>query len=147
MPISFMFFVALQTEATRPRPSDVIQALLLGILIVFVFSTVAAGLTAKRLNGIRDATYFKAFGATLLKNMFGWTAVAIFGLYLQAPLLVTAIIAAAIIPIIVYRLVFSCMWPEATMVWLVAFVVEAAVTAGLVLAGLVKLGQLSVGGA
>ena len=90
-------------------------------------------------------TYTKAFGATLLKNLVGWTALAVFGLYFQAPVIVTLIVGVALVPIAIYRFVFACMWREAALVWLGAFVVEVAAGYALTLVGLVKLAAITGG--
>jgi hypothetical protein len=131
-----------QAAEEQPLASDIIQAMVLGILIIFVFSVVAAGFTAKRINNIHEPSYSKAFGATLLKNLFGWTALALFGLYFDAPLVVTLIVPLAIVPMIAYRFVFSCMWREAALIWIVAFAVEVAVGYLLTLVGLVQFVEL-----
>jgi hypothetical protein len=133
-----MLAVLQQAAEEQPLLSDIIQAMLLAIMIVFVFSVLAAGFTAKRINNIHEPSYSKAFGATLLKNLFGWSALALFGFYFDAPLVVTLIVAMAIVPMIAYKFVFSCMWREAALIWIGAFVVEVAVGYVLTLVGLVE---------
>ena len=54
----------------------------------------------------------------------------------------TLIVALAIVPMIAYRFVFYCMWREAALIWIVAFVVEVAVGCLLTLVGLVKFVEL-----
>jgi uncharacterized membrane protein len=132
-----------QATEAAPKPSTIVQALLLGILIVFVFSVITAGFTAKRINNIHNPTYSKAFGATLLKNLFGWTAFALFAAYFQAPLIVTVIVVFALVPIAIYRFVFSCMWREAALIWLTAFIVEVIVGYVLTVIGIVELARVT----
>lgn len=132
-----------QVAQEQPHPSDIIQALLLGILIVFVFSVVASGFTATHIENIHQPSYAKAFGATLLKNLVGWFAFSVFGLYFDAPLVVTLIVTMAVVPIIAYKFVFSCLWREAALIWIVALVVEVAVGYALTLVGLVEFVEVA----
>ena len=132
-----------QAGETAPSAGSVLQALMLGILIVFVFSFLAAGFTAKRIENIYEPSYAKAFGATLLKNLVGWAAFAVFAAYFQAPLAVTLVVCVALVPIAIYKFVFSCMWLEAAIIWLVALVVELAVGYALTVIGIVELARIT----
>lgn len=132
-----------QGAEASPSAGEVLQALMLGILIVFVFSFIAAGFTAKRIENIYEPSYAKAFGATLLKNLVGWAAFAVFAAYFQAPLAVTVIVCVALVPIAVYKFVFSCMWLEAAIIWFAALVVEVAVGYALTLIGIVELARIT----
>jgi len=132
-------------QATEESVSagTVLQALMIGILIVFVFSVIAAGFTAKRIENLYEPSYTKAFGATLLKNIVGWASIAVFAAYFQAPLVVTLIVCVAVVPMAVYKFVFSCMWREAAIIWFAALVVEVAVGYALTLIGIVELARIT----
>ncbi len=124
--------------AQQPKSSTIVQAILLGLAITGLFSIFASGFTAKKI-GITDATYVKAFGATVLKNLFGLAGVLVFGLLFQAPEIVAFGIAFSIIPITIYKLVFGCAWGGAVLIWLVATLVEGGIFYGLLLAGVLAL--------
>lgn len=136
----------IQAQEEGPTMSTVIQAIWLGMLIMFVFSVFAAGFTAKKIENLHAPTYSKAVLATLLKNMLALAGFAIFGVFLQAPVIVTWIIVAGLIPIFVYKMVFSApMWREAALIWIVALIVEVGVGYVLVLVGLLSLAAFQGG--
>ncbi len=119
--------LTLLQEAEAPRPSTILQAIWLGLFIVFVFSVFASGFTAKKIENLHAPSYAKAFGATFMKNILGLTALAIFAFYFQAPISLSLAIAAGVVPIIIYKLVFDASWGEATIIWLAALIVEVGV--------------------
>ncbi|KPJ88848.1 MAG: hypothetical protein AMS18_13090 [Gemmatimonas sp. SG8_17] len=139
MPVDFT--AALITVVQQaPRPSSIVQAVWLAFVIIFIVSVFATGFTAKRINNLHNPTYGKAFLAQILIGPFSLAGFMMFGLYLQAPPLVAFLIAYSIIPIVIYRIVFSCaMWREAGLIWIVVFLVQGAVGYGLVLAGILSL--------
>jgi len=140
MLIDLLLFVQRAPQgAPQTSASTVMQAVLLGLAITFIFSVFAAGFTAKKTNNIHNPTYGKAFIATVLKNLMGLAGFFVFGLFLQAQPIVAFGIAFSVIPIAIYKVVFSCMWREAALIWLVALVVEAGVFYGLTLVGVLAL--------
>ena len=130
-------------SATTPTLSTVIQAVWLALFIIFVFSVFAAGFTAKRIDNIHEPTYGKAVLATMLKNMTGLAGLFAFGLFFQAPVVVTLAVALCLIPILMYRMVFSCMWREAALIWLVATIVEGGLGYLLAIVGIVSWGVVT----
>ena len=123
----------------QPSPSTILQGIMVGMLIVVVFSVGSTLFITKKINNISEPTFGKAFLATILKNMF-FCPTFLIGLTLEGmPILGSLAIAAIIVPILVYKIVYGCMWREALVVWLVVFVVEFAVGYGLTLAGMMSL--------
>ncbi len=136
--------VLIAAAQQAPRPSSIVQAVWLAFAIIFVVSVFATGFTAKRINNLHNPTYRKAFLAQLLIGPFSLAGFMMFGLYLQAPPLVAFLIAYSIIPIVIYRIVFSCaMWREAGLIWIVVFLVQGSVAYGLVLSGILSLAALT----
>jgi len=132
--------VLLTVQQTQPRPSTVLQGVLLGIVILFVFSVFATGFTAKRINNIHKPTYAKAFLATLLKNITSWAGLATAIFFFQLNPIVAFFAVATIFPIVVYRLVFASMWREAALIWIVVFAGEFGLGYLLTVSGLMSLG-------
>lgn len=130
--------VALPLQQQGPDPVAVLQAVLLGLAITFVFSVFAAGFTAKKINNIHHPTYSKALLATILKNLLGLAGFFVFGLFLDAPVWVVFGIAFSLIPIAIYKVVFASMWREAALIWIVAFVVELGLGYVLIIAGILN---------
>ena len=123
-----------------PRTSTVVQAIWLAAIVIFVVSWITTGFTAKRIENLHSPTYAKAFLAQLLIGPFSLAAFMMFGLYFEAPPLVAFLVAYSIIPIIIYKIVFSCaMWREAALIWIVVFLVQGAVGYGLIMAGVLSL--------
>ena len=80
--------------------------------------------------------------------MIGWLSLAgffLFGLFFKAPVYVRLAVAFGVIPIVIYKLVFSSMWREAALIWLVAPVIQAGVTYGMIVVGLVSLAAFTSG--
>ena len=135
-----MTLVPLLAQAqSQPSVSTILQGIMVAILIIFVFSVGSTLFITKKINNISEPTFGKAFLATILKNML-FLPVFFIGLTLEGmPPLAAFGIAALIVPMLVYKIVYGCMWREALVVWLVVFVVEGAVGYGLTLAGMMSL--------
>ena len=133
----------LQQAQAGPAPSTVVQTIWIALTILGIISVLVVGFTAKKINNIHNPTYSKAFLAQVLVGFLATAGFFIFGLFLQAPAIVAFGIAYSIIPIIVYRLVFASQWTEAATIWLVVTLVQAGVTYGLVLAGMVSLAAMT----
>ncbi|MCH9015842.1 MAG: hypothetical protein IH877_09190 [Gemmatimonadetes bacterium] len=131
--------VALQTQEPI-SVTTLLQAIWLGLAVVFVFSVFTAGFVAKKINNISGATYAKAFLATILKNVVGLSSIA-FMFYLDINPIAALAVASTIVPIIIYRVVFGCprFW-EAILVWLPVVFVEVGLSYMLTLVGLISLG-------
>jgi hypothetical protein len=132
-----MTLLALLAQAqSQPSASTIVQSMMLAALILFVISVIATGFTTKKIDNISEATFGKAFLATFLKNMLFWPAFMI-GLTLEGmPPLGAFAIAAVIVPMLVYKVVYSCMWRETFVVWLAVSAVEFGSGYGLTLVGL-----------
>lgn len=135
-----MTFVTLLAQAqSQPSASTIIQGIMVGMLIIFVFSVGSTLFITKKINNISEPTFGRALLATILKNMFFFPTFLV-GLTLEGmPILGALAVAAIIVPMIVYKIVYGCMWREALAVWLVVFVVEVAVAYGLTLVGMMSL--------
>ncbi len=126
-----------------PRESSIVQALWLAGLILFIVGVVSAGFTAKKIQNLHNPTYSKAFIAQIILNPMSLAVFMLFGLFFQAPPLVAFLIAYSVVPIVIYRLTFSCaMWREAALIWIVTFVVQAAVGFGLAMVGILRLAAI-----
>jgi hypothetical protein len=128
-----------QQSRTELVPSTIIEGVLSGLLIMFVVSVVATGFVAKRINNISGATYAKAFLATALKNITTVAGVMVAILFWGAEPVVAFAAVYAVIPIIIYKLVFSSMWREAILIWLVVSFVELAAGYTLTTVGIMSL--------
>ena len=107
----------------QPSPSTILQGIMVGMLIIFVFSVGSTLFITKKINNLSEPTFGKAFLATILKNMFFWPTFLI-GLTLEGmPILGSLAIAAIIVPMLVYKIVYGCMWRGALVVWLSVFAV------------------------
>ena len=135
-----MTFVTLLAQAqSQPSPSTIIEGIMVGMLIIFVFTVASTLFITKKINNIAEATFGRALLATIMKNIFFFPTFLV-GLTLEGmPILGALAIAAIIVPMLVYKVVYGCMWREALVVWLVVFVVEVSVAYGLTLAGMMSL--------
>ncbi len=135
-----MTFVTLLAQAqSQPSASTILQGIMVGMLIIFVFSVGSTLFITKKINNISEATFGRALLATILKNAF-FLPTFLIGLTLKGmPVLGALAIAAIIVPMLVYKIVYGCMWREALVVWLVVSVVEFSVGYGLTLAGMMSL--------
>ena len=140
-----MTLLALIAQAqSQPSASTILQSVMLGMLIVFVVSVFVTGFTTKKIENISEPSYGKAFLATFMKNILFLPAFMI-GLTLGGmPPWGAFAIAAAVVPMLVYKVVYSCMWREAAVVWLVVSVVEFGLGYGLTFVGLVSLEAFGV---
>jgi hypothetical protein len=127
-----------QASQQGPSTGDVVGAVWLGLTILGIISIIVVGFTAKKINNISNPSYAKAFVAQLLIGPLSLAALALFGLYFQAPPVVAFAMAYSIIPIALYKIVFSCMWREAALIWIVATVVMGGVSYLLFLVGLLS---------
>ena len=135
-----MTFVTLLAQAqNQPSPSTIIQGIMVGMLIIFVFSVGSTLFITKKINNISQPSFGRALVATILKNVF-FLPTLLVGLTLEGmPILGALAIAVIVVPVVVYKIVYGCMWREALVVWLVVFVVEVAVAYGLTLVGMMSL--------
>ena len=135
-----MAFATILTQAQgQPSVSTILQGIMVGLLIIFVFSVASTLFITKKINNISEASFGKAFMATFLKNMLFLPTLLIGATLEGMPILGVFVIAAIILPMLVYKVVYGCMWREALVVWLVVFVVEGAVGYGLIVAGSISL--------
>ena len=135
-----MAFATILTQTQgQPSVSTILQGIMIGLLIIFVFSVGSTLFITKKINNISEPSFGKAFFATILKNMLFLPTLLIGATLEGMPILGALAIAAMIVPTLVYKVVYGCMWREARVVWLVVFVVEAAVGYGLIVAGMVSL--------
>lgn len=134
---NLLLFGLAQAESD-PRPSTIIQKMILGILIIFVISVFSARFIAKAVR-VYDSSFGKAFVATLFKNMAGWGSLAFLGLAPGVPHLFALAVSLALVPVFVYKVVFSSETLQAVLIWLGVFVVEFITGVGLSQAGLFDL--------
>jgi hypothetical protein len=127
-----------QASQQGPSASDVVGAVWLGLTILGILSIIVVGFTTKKINNISNPTYAKAFVAQLLIGPLSLAALALFGIYLQAPPVVAFALAYSFIPIALYKVVFACMWREAALIWVVVTVVMAGASYLLFLLGLLS---------
>ncbi len=135
-----MPFVTLLAQAqSQPSASTIIQGVMLGMLIIFVFSVGSTLFITKKINNISGPSFGKALLATMIKNIFFFPTFLV-GLTLEGmPILGALAIAAIVVPMLVYKIVYGCMWREAFVGWLVVFVVEVGVGYGLTLVGMMSI--------
>ena len=135
-----MTLVSLLAQAqSQPSASTIMQGIMVGMLIIFVLSVGSTFFITKKINNIAEATFGRAFLATFLKNML-FLPTLLIGLTLEGmPILGAFAVAAIIVPMVIYKIVYGCMWREALVVWLVVFVVEVSAGYGLTLAGMMSL--------
>lgn len=133
-----MVDIALLGTLAQEETADVslTQALLLGIAYVLLFgiSVLATGLVAQRLK-ILDAGYAQALWATVFKSMGSIGAIALLGVSAIPPGPLLALVVA-LLPVIIYKLVFQSTFVQAVLLWIVVLVVEAAAAVVLVVAAL-----------
>jgi len=123
--LSTMLF-ALAQAAEQPQPSTVIQSIILAVLVTFVFSIIVTKFVAKAAN-VNDATFGKAFLATIFKNMAGWSSLVFLGLAPGMSPIFTVAFAFAMVPILVYKVVFGSEWTQALVIWIAVFAIEFGV--------------------
>ena len=132
-----MTFAAILIQAQdQPPASTILQSIMVGLLIIFVFSVGSTLFITKKLDGLSDATSGKALGATMLKNVLFWPTFLVAATLEGMPILGAFAAAGVIVPMVVYKFVYGCTWRAALVVWLVVFAVEAVVGYGLIQAGM-----------
>jgi len=124
---------------------DIVGGVWLGLMIIFFVAVFVTGFTAKKIENISQPGYGKALIAQMLIGPLSLAGLMMFGLYLDAPPILALAIAYSFIPIIIYKIVFSCMWREAALIWIVVLLVLSAVTYGLLLVGWISLSSI-IGG-
>jgi hypothetical protein len=113
------------------------QALLLGIVYALLFgiSVLTTGLTAKRLK-IVDADYTQALWATVFNAIGSTVGAALFGGVVGLPAAPVLFLVGAVLPVIIYKLVFQATWMQAAVIWIVVLLVVAVAAIGLVVAAM-----------
>ncbi len=113
------------------------QALLLGVVYALLFgiSVLITGLAARRLNVV-DAGYALALWATVFKSIGSVGGVVLLSRVAGVPTGAVLVVVAAVIPIIVYKLVFQSTWVQAVLIWIVVLLVEAVAAVLLALAAM-----------
>jgi hypothetical protein len=126
-----------------PRESSIVQAVWLACVILFIVGVATAGFTAKRIQNLHNPTYSKAFLAQIILNPMSLAVFMYFAFFFQAPLWVALLIAYSLVPIVIFRLTFSCaMWREAALIWIVTFVVQGAVGFALAMVGILRIAAI-----
>ncbi len=135
-----MTFAAILIQAQdQPPASTILQSIMVGLLIIFVFSVGSTLFITTKYDAISQASFAKAFAATILKNMLFWPTLLVAVTLEGMPILGAFATAGVIVPMVVYKFVYGCTWRAALVVWLVVFGVEAAVGYGLIVAGMMSL--------
>lgn len=123
---------ALAQAGDSPKPSSIVSSLLIVVAVTFVISVIVTKVVAKAAN-VNDATFGKAFLATIFKNMAGWGSLVFLGLAPGMSPIFTIGFAFALVPILVYKMVFGTEWMQALVIWVAVFVIEVGV--GVAVAG------------
>jgi hypothetical protein len=124
---------------------DVVGGVWLGLMIIFFVAVFVTGFTAKKIENISQPGYGKALIAQMLIGPLSLGGLMMFGLYLDAPPILAFAIAYSFIPIVIYKIVFPCMWREAALIWIVVLLVLSALTYVLLLVGWISLSSI-IGG-
>ncbi len=113
------------------------QALLLGIVYALLFgiTVLTTGLTAKRLK-IVDADYAQALWATVFNNIGSVGGVALLSGVAGLPPGPVLLLVGAVLPVIIYKLVFQATLAQAAVIWVVVLLVVALAAVGLVVAAM-----------
>ena len=117
---------ALAQAAEQPKASTIVQTMILVVVVTFVFSVIVTKFVAKAAN-VPDATFGKAFLATIFKNMAGWGSLVFLGLAPGMSPIFTIAFAFALVPVLVYKAVFGSEWMQAFVIWIAVFVIELGV--------------------
>jgi len=123
---------ALAQAGDSPKPSSIVSSLLIVVAVTFVISVIVTKVVAKAAN-VNDATFGKAFLATIFKNVAGWGSLVFLGLAPGMSPIFTIGFAFALVPILVYKMVFGTEWMQALVIWVAVFVIEVGV--GVAVAG------------
>jgi hypothetical protein len=124
---------------------EIVGGVWLGLMILFFVAVFATGFTAKKINNISAPGYGKALIAQMLIGPLSLAGLMMFGLYFEAPPILALAVAYSFIPIIVYKIIFSCMWREAALIWIVVLLVQSAATYILMLVGWISLSAIMGG--
>ena len=113
------------------------QALLLGIVYALLFgiTVLTTGLIAKRLK-IDEASYTQALWATVFNSIGSTAGAALLGGLAGLPAGPVLLLVGAVLPVIIYKLVFQSTWMQAAVIWIVVLLVVAAAGVALVLAAM-----------
>jgi hypothetical protein len=114
---------ALAQAAEDPRPSTTVQKMIVLILITFVLTVIATKIVAKAAN-VHDATFGKAFLATALKNVAGWGSLGFLMLSPHTNPIFALAFVFALVPILVYKMVFGSEWVQALVIWIAVFAID-----------------------
>ena len=112
------------------------QGLLLGIAVIALFGlqVFVTGLTAKKLC-VFDVGYARALWASVVVNASSipcqWLVLQISGFAQIVPILL-----AVAVPVVIYKLVFTCTLKQAVLIWVVVLTVGALAGVALVLGAL-----------
>ena len=117
---------ALTQAGSAPKPSTVLSSIFVVVAVTFVISVIVTKIVAKASN-VNDATFGKAFLATLFKNMAGWGSLVFLGLAPGMSPIFTIGFAFALVPILVYKMVFGTEWMQALVIWVAVFVIEVGI--------------------
>ncbi len=117
---------ALAQAGDSPKPSSIVSSLLIVVAVTFVISVIVTKVVAKAAS-VNDATFGKAFLATIFKNMAGWGSLVFLGLAPGMSPIFTIGFAFALVPILVYKMVFGTEWMQALVIWVAVFVIEVGV--------------------
>jgi hypothetical protein len=107
-----------------PSFSTIIQGAFLGLFIIFCFTVFTVGFTAKRMQ-IFGASYAKAFLAVALTNIISLPGLLVMG-SMGIPPLLALFLVVTLLPIVIYKLVFSinmmqafgvCWFPSSSRPW------------------------------
>lgn len=136
--MNFQLLNLIQATQDTATTGNVVGAIWLGLMILGVIAVFVTGFTAKKINNISNPTYAKAFVSQLLIGPLSLAGLALFGLYFKAPPILALALAYSVIPIAIYKIVFSSMWREAALIWVVVTVVMAGAGYALALVGLIS---------
>ena len=125
-----------------PSEGDIGGAIWIGLTILGLVAVFVTGFTAKRINNIHAPGYGKALLAQILIGPLSLAGLMMFGVYLDAPPILALAIAYSVIPIVIYKIVFACMWREAALIWIVVLLVQSAVAYAMVLLGYISFGAM-----
>ena len=126
MPMLSTTLFALAQAGDGPKASTVVSSLLLVVAVTFVISVIVTKIVANTAN-VNDATFGKAFLATIFKNIAGWGSLVFLGLAPGMSPIFTIGFAFALVPILVYKMVFGTEWMQALVIWVAVFVIEVGV--------------------
>jgi hypothetical protein len=134
--------VLLSTLQDTPSEGDIVGALWIALTILGLVAVFVTGFTAKKINNIHAPSYGKALLAQILIGPLSLAGLMMFGIYLEAPPIFALAMAYSVIPIVIYKIVFACMWREAALIWIVVLLVQSAVAYAMLLLGYISYSGL-----